>query len=82
MKFGAVKYHEHIYKFYLYRYFIEAFKYGDAAKFSGYVGTKAELLCVRFCGLVQSYVLANYLTVCVFPLNNFRANWFIIITAM
>jgi hypothetical protein len=38
------------------------FKYGDNAKFWGYVVTKAEPLCVEFCNFVQCYIVVNYLT--------------------
>jgi hypothetical protein len=39
-----------------------AFKYGDDAKLSGYVGTNAEPLYSEFCHFVQSHVFLNYLT--------------------
>jgi len=44
--------------------FDEAFKYGDGAKFWGYVGTNTEPLCVQFCNFVQCHIFVNYLTYC------------------
>jgi hypothetical protein len=50
MKFGTVNVHGHSYKFYLIYYFVWLnFKYGDDAKFCGYVWTKAEKTRVEFC---------------------------------
>jgi hypothetical protein len=46
MKSGTVKDHGHTYRFYL---FDETIKYGDGAKFGGYIGTEAEPLCAEFC---------------------------------
>jgi hypothetical protein len=37
-------------------------KYGDDAKFWGYVGLNAEQLCVEFCNFVQYHIFVNYLT--------------------
>jgi hypothetical protein len=43
--------------------FDAVFKYGDGAKFLGYVVINAEPLCVEFCNLVQSLIFVNYLTI-------------------
>jgi hypothetical protein len=48
IKFGIVKGHSYIYII----LFEEAFKYGDSAKFWGYVGTTDGPLCVAFCNFV------------------------------
>jgi hypothetical protein len=37
-------------------------KYGDGAKFWGYVGINAEPLCVEFCNFVQCHIFVKYLT--------------------
>jgi hypothetical protein len=37
-------------------------KYGDGAKFWGYVGTNAEPLRIEFCNFVQCHIFVNYLT--------------------
>jgi hypothetical protein len=37
-------------------------KYGDGAKFWGYVVINAEQLCVEFCNFVQCHIFVNYLT--------------------
>jgi hypothetical protein len=50
--------------------FDEAFKYGDGAKFWGYVGTNAEQLRVEFCNL-RSVVYLKKKTLN-FLLNNVR----------
>jgi hypothetical protein len=42
--------------------FDAVFKYGDGAKFSGYVGINAEPLCVGFCNFVKCHNFVNYLT--------------------
>jgi hypothetical protein len=64
MKFYTVKVHGHNYKFILITdFFDSAFKYGDGAKFWGYVGTNVELLWIKFCNFVQWRALVNYLTV-------------------
>jgi hypothetical protein len=47
MKFRTVKGHGRTYKFFWIIVFLnETFKYGDGAKFRGYVGTDSDLLCV------------------------------------
>jgi hypothetical protein len=57
--------------------FDEVFKYGDGAKFWGYVGTNGEALYVEFCN-----VLVNYLAFCMCaPINNFWTKWFKFVTA-
>jgi hypothetical protein len=40
-------------------------KYGDGAKFWGYVVIKAEPLCVEFCNFVQCHIFVNYLPLAV-----------------
>jgi hypothetical protein len=45
----------------------EAFKYGDGAKSSRYVGKKAEQDCLDFCNSVQCHILVHYLTFYVPP---------------
>jgi hypothetical protein len=42
--------------------FDAVFKYGDGAKFWGYVRINAEVLCVEFCNFVQCHISVNYLT--------------------
>jgi hypothetical protein len=44
--------------------FEDAIKYGKGVKFWGYVGTKAESLCVEFCNSVQCRISVKYLTFC------------------
>jgi hypothetical protein len=45
-KWSAVKVHGHIYNYILLIiFFNEAFKYGNSAKFWGYIGTDIEQLC-------------------------------------
>jgi hypothetical protein len=44
-------------------------KYGDGAKFWGYVGINAEPLFVEFCNFVQCHIFVNYLTSAVNELN-------------
>jgi hypothetical protein len=43
-------------------FFDPVFKYGDGAKFWGYVVINAEQLCVEFCNFVQCHIFLNYLT--------------------
>jgi hypothetical protein len=43
--------------------FDAVFKYGDGAKFWGYVGINAEPLCVELCNFVQCHIFVNYLTI-------------------
>jgi hypothetical protein len=45
--------------------FDEGFKYGDGAKFRGYVGTNVESLCVEFWISVQCNIFENYV-ICYF----------------
>jgi hypothetical protein len=40
--------------------FDEASKYGDGAKFWGYVGTEAESVCVEFCNFAPCNTFVNY----------------------
>jgi hypothetical protein len=40
--------------------FDEGFKYGDGAKFLGYVGTNAEELSVEFCNFVLCHISVNH----------------------
>jgi hypothetical protein len=48
MKFDVVKDHGHAYTLYFNCYlFDEAFKYGNGAKFRGYVKTNKEPFCVE-----------------------------------
>jgi hypothetical protein len=42
--------------------FDAVFKYGDGAKFWGYVGINAEPLFVEFCNFVKCHNFVNYLT--------------------
>jgi hypothetical protein len=42
--------------------FDAVFKYGDGAKFLGYVLINAEQLCAEFCNFVQCHIFVNYLT--------------------
>jgi hypothetical protein len=51
MKFSTVENHRHAYNFYIWIHvlFDKAVKYGDGAKFRGYVAKNAEPLCVKFC---------------------------------
>jgi hypothetical protein len=49
--------------------FDAVFKYGDGAKFWGYVVINAEQLCVEFCNFVQCHIFVNYLTFAVNELN-------------
>jgi hypothetical protein len=37
-----------------------AFKYGDVAKFWGYVGINAEPVCVEFCSVVQNVYFIKF----------------------
>jgi hypothetical protein len=46
--------------------FDAVFKYGDGAKFCGYVGINAKSLYVEFCNFVQCHIFVNYLT---FPVS-------------
>jgi hypothetical protein len=45
MNFGRVRDHGHTYKFWVIILFDAVFKFGDSAKFWGYVGINAEPLC-------------------------------------
>jgi hypothetical protein len=39
--------------------FDEGFKYGDGAKFWGYIGTNAEALCIELCNIVQCHIFVK-----------------------
>jgi hypothetical protein len=43
-------------------FFDKALRYGDSAKFCGYVEINTEQLCVELCNFVQCYIFVNYLT--------------------
>jgi hypothetical protein len=43
-------------------FFDKALRYGDSAKFCGYVETNTEHLCVELCNFVQCYIFVNCLT--------------------
>jgi hypothetical protein len=43
-------------------FFDRAFEYGGGSKFWGYVGTKAESLCVEFYSFVQCRTFVKYLS--------------------
>jgi hypothetical protein len=63
MNFGVVRDHGHTCKCYLNPFLFDAvFKYGDGAKFRGYVGINAEPLCAEFFNFVQCHVFVYYLT--------------------
>jgi hypothetical protein len=49
--------------------FDAVFKYGDDAKFWGYVVINSEQLRVEFCNFVQCLIFVNYLTFAVNELN-------------
>jgi hypothetical protein len=42
--------------------FDKALKYGDGAKFWGYVSKNAEPLCVEFCNFMHCHIFVKYLT--------------------
>jgi hypothetical protein len=49
--------------------FDAVFKYGDDAKFWGYVGINAGPHCVEFCNFVKCHNFVNYLTFAINELN-------------
>jgi hypothetical protein len=49
--------------------FDAVFKYGDGAKFWGFVVINAEQICIEFCNFVQCHIFVNYLTFAVNELN-------------
>jgi hypothetical protein len=69
MNFGIIRDHGHTYKLYLNHFFYAVFKYGDGAKFWGYIVINSEQLCVEFCNFVQCHILVKYLTFTIYEWN-------------
>jgi hypothetical protein len=55
--------------------FDEGFEYGDGAKFSCYIGTDAEPLCVELCKFAQYHTFVNCLAYYYMWYNSFQYSW-------